>query len=197
MGNMLYYAIVFLVVALVAAFLGFGGVAGTAMEGGAPSVLGRDHPVRRLADCRYYPESLTTMISAPARLGSERPVSRHARPAVGLREKATIMADLTPAQQKTRIILIAAALLLPSLSLLPLGGLFLYQNGWLLYWPLRHSQWPCRVSWPSAPGCPRASDGWLSWKQPTNACAEKAISRFRIAPGATFAPSRRRSIRRH
>ncbi len=33
MGNMLHYAIVFLVVALVAAFLGFGGVAGTAMEG--------------------------------------------------------------------------------------------------------------------------------------------------------------------
>jgi uncharacterized membrane protein YtjA (UPF0391 family) len=30
---MLHYAIVFLVVALVAAFLGFGGVAGTAMEG--------------------------------------------------------------------------------------------------------------------------------------------------------------------
>jgi uncharacterized membrane protein YtjA (UPF0391 family) len=33
MGNMLHYAVVFLVVALVAAFLGFGGVAGTAMEG--------------------------------------------------------------------------------------------------------------------------------------------------------------------
>jgi len=33
MGNMLHYALVFLVVALVAAFLGFGGVAGTAMEG--------------------------------------------------------------------------------------------------------------------------------------------------------------------
>ena len=33
MGNMLYYALVFLVVALVSAFLGFGGVAGTAMEG--------------------------------------------------------------------------------------------------------------------------------------------------------------------
>jgi uncharacterized membrane protein YtjA (UPF0391 family) len=33
MGNLLYYAVVFLVVALVAAFLGFGGVAGTAMEG--------------------------------------------------------------------------------------------------------------------------------------------------------------------
>lgn len=33
MGNLLHYAIVFLVVALVAAFLGFGGVAGTAIEG--------------------------------------------------------------------------------------------------------------------------------------------------------------------
>lgn len=32
-GNLLHYAIVFLVVALVAAFFGFGGVAGTAMEG--------------------------------------------------------------------------------------------------------------------------------------------------------------------
>jgi len=33
MGNLLHYAVVFLVVALVAAFLGFGGVAGTAMDG--------------------------------------------------------------------------------------------------------------------------------------------------------------------
>jgi uncharacterized membrane protein YtjA (UPF0391 family) len=33
MGNLLYYAIVFLVVAIVSAALGFGGVAGTAMEG--------------------------------------------------------------------------------------------------------------------------------------------------------------------
>lgn len=33
MGNLLHYAIVFLIVALVAAVLGFGGVAGTAMEG--------------------------------------------------------------------------------------------------------------------------------------------------------------------
>jgi uncharacterized membrane protein YtjA (UPF0391 family) len=32
-GNLLYYAVVFLVVALVAAFLGFGGVTGTAIEG--------------------------------------------------------------------------------------------------------------------------------------------------------------------
>lgn len=33
MGNLLYYAIVFLIIAIVAAFFGFGGVAGTAMEG--------------------------------------------------------------------------------------------------------------------------------------------------------------------
>ncbi len=33
MGNLLHYATVFLVVAIVAALLGFGGVAGTAMEG--------------------------------------------------------------------------------------------------------------------------------------------------------------------
>lgn len=33
MGDLLHYAIMFLIVALVAAFLGFGGVAGTAIEG--------------------------------------------------------------------------------------------------------------------------------------------------------------------
>lgn len=33
MGSALHYAVIFLVVALVAAALGFGGVAGTAMEG--------------------------------------------------------------------------------------------------------------------------------------------------------------------
>lgn len=33
MGNLLYWAVVFLVVALVAAFLGFGGIAGVAVEG--------------------------------------------------------------------------------------------------------------------------------------------------------------------
>lgn len=32
-GNLLHYAVVFLVVALIAAFFGFGGVAGTAMDG--------------------------------------------------------------------------------------------------------------------------------------------------------------------
>ncbi len=33
MGSLLHYAIVFLIVAVIAAFFGFGGVAGTAMEG--------------------------------------------------------------------------------------------------------------------------------------------------------------------
>jgi uncharacterized membrane protein YtjA (UPF0391 family) len=33
MGNLLYYAVVFLVIAVVAALFGFGGVAGTAMAG--------------------------------------------------------------------------------------------------------------------------------------------------------------------
>jgi uncharacterized membrane protein YtjA (UPF0391 family) len=33
MGNLLHYALVFLVVALIAAAVGFGGVAGVAMEG--------------------------------------------------------------------------------------------------------------------------------------------------------------------
>ena len=52
MGNLLYYAIVFLVVALVAAALGFGGVAGTAMEG-APL-----HPKARLGDPRPGPTTM-------------------------------------------------------------------------------------------------------------------------------------------
>lgn len=33
MGNLLHYAVIFLIVAIAAAFFGFGGVAGTAMEG--------------------------------------------------------------------------------------------------------------------------------------------------------------------
>lgn len=33
MGNLLHYAVIFLIVALVAAFFGFGGVAGAAMGG--------------------------------------------------------------------------------------------------------------------------------------------------------------------
>ncbi|MEK4033840.1 DUF1328 domain-containing protein [Methylocystis sp. IM3] len=33
MGSLLHYAILFLIVAVIAAFFGFGGVAGTAVEG--------------------------------------------------------------------------------------------------------------------------------------------------------------------
>jgi hypothetical protein len=44
------------------------------------------------------------------------------------------MPTLSPAQRTARAILIGAALLLPTLSLVPLGGLYLYANGWLLHW---------------------------------------------------------------
>ncbi len=44
------------------------------------------------------------------------------------------MDRLNPAQRITRIILVSLALLLPTLSLVPLGGLYLYEHGWLLYW---------------------------------------------------------------
>ncbi len=41
-----------------------------------------------------------------------------------------------PAVSATRYILIATALLLPTLSLVPLGGLWLWQNGYVLWWAL-------------------------------------------------------------
>lgn len=41
-----------------------------------------------------------------------------------------------PSQVAGRMILIASALLLPSISLLPLGGLYLWEKGWLLWWGL-------------------------------------------------------------
>ena len=44
------------------------------------------------------------------------------------------MPELNPAQSTTRIILLVLALLLPTLSLIPLGGLYLYEHGWLLPW---------------------------------------------------------------
>lgn len=46
------------------------------------------------------------------------------------------MANPTPAVSATRYILIATALLLPTLSLVPLGGLWLWQNGFVLWWAL-------------------------------------------------------------
>jgi uncharacterized membrane protein YtjA (UPF0391 family) len=41
LGNLLYWALMFLIVALVAAALGFGGVAGTAMAGAVDEMLTR------------------------------------------------------------------------------------------------------------------------------------------------------------
>lgn len=37
-------------------------------------------------------------------------------------------------QRTARAILVSIALLLPTLSLVPLGGLYLYEKGWLLHW---------------------------------------------------------------
>lgn len=42
----------------------------------------------------------------------------------------------TPARRSARIILIISALLLPTLSLVPLGGMYLWDKGWLLWWAL-------------------------------------------------------------
>ena len=42
----------------------------------------------------------------------------------------------TSATSAARYILIVTALLLPTLSLVPLGGLYLWQNGYVLWWAL-------------------------------------------------------------
>ena len=57
-GNLIYYALVLIVIALVAALLGFGGVAGTAMSRGSSAHLGgrgHRHCGRRV---RPHPSSL-------------------------------------------------------------------------------------------------------------------------------------------
>ena len=46
------------------------------------------------------------------------------------------MAKTSPATSAARYILVATALLLPTLSLVPLGGLYLWQNGYVLWWAL-------------------------------------------------------------
>ncbi len=42
----------------------------------------------------------------------------------------------TPARQTARIILIVTAFLLPTLSLIPLGGFYLWEKGWMLWWAI-------------------------------------------------------------
>ncbi|MDX2288169.1 MAG: hypothetical protein NW217_05035 [Hyphomicrobiaceae bacterium] len=42
----------------------------------------------------------------------------------------------TPARQATTMILVASAMLLPTLSLLPIGGLYLWEKGLMLWWAL-------------------------------------------------------------
>lgn len=47
-----------------------------------------------------------------------------------------MMAKTTPAQRTVRLILASAALVLPTLSLVPFGGLYLWEKGYLLAWAL-------------------------------------------------------------
>lgn len=42
----------------------------------------------------------------------------------------------SPAEVRGRLILLSLGLLLPTLSLVPLGGLYLWDRGWLLWWAL-------------------------------------------------------------
>lgn len=42
----------------------------------------------------------------------------------------------SPAEVRGRLILLSLGLLLPSLTLVPLGGLYLWDKGWLLWWAL-------------------------------------------------------------
>jgi hypothetical protein len=47
-----------------------------------------------------------------------------------------LMGKMTPASGLVRFILVVTALLLPTLSLLPLGGLYLWEKGYLLWWAI-------------------------------------------------------------
>src|ERR1700730_13146691 len=68
-GNLLHWAVVFLAVAIIAALLGFGGVAGTADGRREDALLGRARPARHLARLRTYPQRL----GATARIERELP----------------------------------------------------------------------------------------------------------------------------
>jgi uncharacterized protein len=46
------------------------------------------------------------------------------------------MAKPTRASSLARFILVVTALLLPTVSLLPLGGLYLWEKGYLLWWAI-------------------------------------------------------------
>ena len=79
-GNLIYYALVLIVIALVAAMLGFGGVAGTAMSGAHLLHLGGGRHRHRGRSVRPHTQSLS---SAPLAVAPNRSV-RHKRPAVFL-----------------------------------------------------------------------------------------------------------------
>lgn len=51
----------------------------------------------------------------------------------------------TPARQAEGLILAVTALLLPTLSLIPLGGWLLWEKGWLLYWAVASAFLICTI----------------------------------------------------
>lgn len=67
----------------------------------------------------------------------------------------------TPAQNKARLLIAIAALILPTVSLVPLGGLYLWEKGYLLHWALGAflitssislwNYWLMRPRWEEAP----------------------------------------------
>ena len=67
MGNLLYWAVIFLIIALVAAFLGFGGVAGVATDGRPHPLLGCDHPRRSIVHRRHAAPRLGALVASAHR----------------------------------------------------------------------------------------------------------------------------------
>lgn len=96
------------------------------------------------------------------------------------------MAKTTRAMQSARFILVVTALLLPSLSLLPLGGLYLWQKGWVLWWALAAL---------ACVGLIVAAQRWLlGHRQETVQTGEPTDSADDAeSPGATWSPIERQA----
>ncbi len=126
MGNLLHYAIIFLVVALVAALFGFGGIAGTAMDGAKILFWVAIVLFAISAVAAHDPAKLTRTNEEIAAAGAE-----NQRPAVArcTSERFKTMSVRTPARRAEVAFLTLSALLLPTLTLLPLGSLYLWERG--------------------------------------------------------------------
>lgn len=101
-------------------------------------------------------------------------------------------AKATPAAKTARIILLVSALLLPTLSLVPLGGMYLWEKGWLLPWAIAafvvsaavylSQRWLLTPASPAQPAATATADaaappGW----SPAEAAAWKEVGRIAAA----------------